>query len=205
MKDTDRLSPLLEKIKKEGVEEGLRLKQGIEEKAQEQAHAILSQAKAQAEKIVEDAKAERQRQEAAFAFSMKNAGRDLVASVRHQVELVASRILLQEVTKALDISFVQTLIVKALDSFLKDDQQDIALLVNPDYLEQLEQGIRQALGGQMAAGVTLKPVKSVQAGFRLALENGRIIYDVTDTAIAEMLSAHLTPKVAAFLTGNTEK
>jgi V/A-type H+-transporting ATPase subunit E len=205
MKDTDRLSPLLEKIKKEGVEEGLRLKQSIEEKAQDEARSILAQARAQADKIVEDARAERQRQEAAFATSMKNAGRDLVASVRHQVELMAERLLLQELTKALDPSFVQTLIVKALESFLKDGQQDILLMVNPDDLEEMEQGIMQALGGQMAAGVTLNPVKSVQAGFRLALENGRIQYDVTDTAIAEMLAAFLTPKVSAFLTEKKEK
>jgi vacuolar-type H+-ATPase subunit E/Vma4 len=75
--------------------------------------------------------------------------------------------------------------------------------VSPEDLDALEQGIRQALGHELAGGVTLRPVQSVRAGFRMAVENGRIQYDVTGTAIAEMLAEYLTPKVAAFLAEKT--
>ena len=66
-------------------------------------------------------------------------------------------------------------------------------------LEKLEKTLLQGLKDRMIKGVTLKANDNFDGGFRIAVNEGGAYYDYSKDAVTEMLSAYLSPKIAALL------
>ena len=147
--------------------------------ARKQADAIIADAKSQADKLRDDAKAEIEVFKNSAQLSAQQAKRDAVLAFRQEVQQEFEKILAADVGKALDQQTLAKLIQAALQG---EDVSGYAVEVG-----QVTDGIRQQLAQELKNGLELRPSKKVGAGFRLAAKDGSGYFDCSDQEIAEML------------------
>ena len=171
------IQDLVSSIKKDGIDSANQQAAAILADARKQADAIIADAKSQADKLRDDAKAEVFKNSA--QLSAQQAKRDAVLAFRQEVQQEFEKILAADVGKALDQQTLAKLIQAALQG---EDVSGYAVEVG-----QVTDGIRQQLAQELKNGLELRPSKKVGAGFRLAAKDGSGYFDCSDQEIAEML------------------
>ena len=169
------IQDLVSSIKKDGIDSANQQAAAILADARKQADAIIADAKSQADKLRDDARAEIE----VFKNSAQQAKRDAVLAFRQEVQQEFEKILAADVGKALDQQTLAKLIQAALQG---EDVSGYAVEVG-----QVTDGIRQQLAQELKSGLELRPSKKVGAGFRLAAKDGSGYFDCSDQEIAEML------------------
>ena len=167
------IQDLVSSIKKDGIDSANQQAAAILADARKQADAIIADAKSQADKLRDDAKAEIEVFKNSAQLSAQQAKRDAVLAFRQEVQQEFEKILAADVGKALDQQTLAKLIQAALQG---EDVSGYAVEVG-----QVTDGIRQQLAQE------LRPSKKVGAGFRLAAKDGSGYFDCSDQEIAEML------------------
>ncbi len=194
------LAELIEQIKKEGVDAAKAEAESILAEAKKEAEKIVADAKARADKMLADAKAENERMEKTSEDAIRQAGRNLLISFRESVARELRAIIARGVDAAYSSEDFSKIIVSAVARWAEhSDAEDIALILNGEDLEKLQEGLLAALNAKMLEGVTLKASDSFYGGFRIAVENGRAYYDYSAETVVDMLSNYLSPKVVALL------
>ena len=194
------LQELLDQIKKDGVQA-----------AENEAEAILNDAKAQAAKIVADAQAkadamiakaqtENEKTVKSGEDAIRQAGRNLLLSFRESVTKELNAIVSENVTAVYSSDAFAKLIVNAVEGWVaKPDAEDISVVLNSADLKSLEETLVAGLKDKLGKGVTLKANDNFDGGFRIAVNNGGAYYDYSAEAVVDMLSNYLSPKVTALL------
>ena len=184
------LQSLLEKINRDGVE-----------KAQAESDKIIAEAKARAAAIVKEANeaaaaaktaAEKAAQDyqARAAETVKQAARDTVIEVKDAVTALLERILAKDVDKALaDEKTAAALVADAIKGLT--GSVEVAAPAR----------LAQALKAQLAAQADIKVVldETLDTGFSVKLDGGRVEHAFTGEVIAGELAKRLRPDLAALL------
>ena len=171
------IQDLVSSIKKDGIDSANQQAAAILADARKQADAIIADAKSQADKLRDDAKAEIEVFKNSAQLSAQQAKRDAVLAFRQEVQQEFEKILAADVGKALDQQTLAKLIQAALQG---EDVSGYAV-------GQVTDGIRQQLAQELKNGLELRPSKKVGAGFRLAAKDRSGYFDCSDQEIAEML------------------
>ena len=193
------LQEIIDTIKSEGVETAEARRQEIIENANAKAQSIIDEAKKEADSIVADAKEEAQKHEASGKAALRQAGRDLILTVRSEVEKLFDKVVHEATGEALTGDKLADAVVAALNSWDESKVADLEVLLPQKSLEEIEAGLKKRLAEAMKKGVEIKPATSVQAGFRIATKDGSAYYDFSDEGIAEMLSSFVGPRLAELL------
>ncbi len=184
------LQSLLEKINREGVE-----------KAQREADAIVAAARAKADELVKAAKesaaAEKAAAEKAAAdyeararVTLKQAARDTVKNVAGAVQKLLVNVLAKDVDAALaDKKAVGALAVTAVKGLAGPVEVAVPAKLVP------------TLKAQLAAqkNVTVVLDETLESGFSVKIDGGRVEHAFTTEMIAGELAKHLRPDLAALL------
>ena len=149
------IQDLVSSIKKDGIDSANQQAAAILADARKQADAIVAEAKSQADKLRDDAKAEIDVFKTSAQLSAQQAKRDAVLAFRQEIQKEFEKILAADVGQALD-------------------QQTLARLI-------------QQLAQELKNGLEIRPSKKVGAGFRLDAKDGSGYFDCSDQEIAEML------------------
>ena len=182
------IQDLVSSIKKDGIDSANQQAAAILADARKQADAIIADAKSQADKLRDDVQetlayfkeqAEIEVFKNSAQLSAQQAKRDAVLAFRQEVQQEFEKILAADVGKALDQQTLAKLIQAALQG---EDVSGYAVEVG-----QVTDGIRQQLAQELKNGLELRPSKKVGAGFRLAAKDGSGYFDCSDQEIAEML------------------
>ncbi len=194
------LQELIDKIKKDGVEEAESKAQEILSLAQREADKLVSDAKAKADKIIADAKTENDRIVKSAQEAIRQAGRNVLISFRESVARELNALTQKQVEGVYSSEKLSQLIVKVIEGW-KDsgDFADISVILNSEDLKALENGLLSQLNDRLKEGVILKANDSFRGGFRIATEGGRAYYDYSADAVVEMMSSYLSPRVTALL------
>jgi V/A-type H+-transporting ATPase subunit E len=188
--DMEELQSLLEKINRDGVE-----------KAEAEAAKIISDAKMKAESIVKNAQAaadktrsDAEKDAAAFAEraseAVRHAARDTMISIRETLTAMLEKLLAKNVNTALaDNQTAVTLVTKAIEGLCGETE----IAVAPELAESLKT--------QLAANSELKITadESIESGFSVKIDGGRIEHSFTDEVIAAELAKRLRPDLAALI------
>lgn len=193
------LQEIIETIKSEGVKNAEARQQEIIENANSKAQSIIEDAKKEADSIISKAKQEAQKHEASGRSALQQAGRDLKLSVRSEIEKLFDKVINQATGEALSGDKLAEAIVAALSNWDESKAGDLQLLLPEDQQKKVEEGLKKRLAETMKEGVELKPVSTIQAGFRISTKDGSAYYDFSDEGIAEMLSAFVSPRLAELL------
>ena len=173
------IQDLVSSIKKDGIDSANQEAAAILSDARKQAAAIVADAKAEADKLRSDAKAEIEVFKSSARLNAEQAKRDAVLAFRQEVQKEFEKLLAADVGKALDQQALAKLIQAALQG---EDVSAYTVEVG-----QVTDGIRQELAQELKAGLEIRPSKKVGAGFRLAAKDGSGYFDCSDQEIAEML------------------
>ena len=193
----EELKNLIEKIQEEGVQAAEARAKSIEAEARSRADEIVARAEAQARDIVGRAKEEVAKMEASSEATLKQAGRDLILSLKKEIAAILDKIITAEVHKALTPEEIGTLLTALVKQ--QGSSADVVISLNKEDAEKLEKGSLATLKGELKRGITLKPSEDIRAGFIISFDAGKSHFDFTDKALAEYLGLHLRPKIAQLL------
>ena len=194
------LKELIDQIKKDGVEAAESEAQAILKAANDEAEKIILSAKAEAKRILQEAKKENERMVKSSEDAIRQAGRNLLISFRESVTRELNAIIGENVTAVYSSDAFAGLIISIVESWAKKpDAEDIAVILNTQDLNKLEETLLAVLKEKMLKGITLKANDNFDGGFRIAVNNGSAYYDYSAEAVVGMLSNYLSPKVTELL------
>jgi V/A-type H+-transporting ATPase subunit E len=194
---TEDIKNLIEKIQEEGVKVAEDKARGIEEQARRQAQGIIKKANSEAERIIVQAQDRVAKMEESANASLKQVGRDLLLSLKKEINEMLDRIIRLHVHESLNIDEL----IKIISTLIKENKgrEDIMISLNKDDFQKLEKGIFNELREEIKKGVTLKPSEDILGGFIISYDAGKSHFDFTDKALAEYIGSYLRPKLAELL------
>jgi V/A-type H+-transporting ATPase subunit E len=193
------LKELIDKIKNDGVKSAEENATRIILEAEEKAAAIILQAEKKSDSIRETAKADAEKSERSGREALRQAGRDLVLTVKSEIESIFGKVLETEIGKALESDLLASVITAAVNSLADSDKNGIEVLVSQKNLSQVETGLISSLGSEIASGLEIKPFKGIDAGFRISMKDGSAFYDFSEKEIAALLGRYLNPRLSKLL------
>ena len=194
------LQELIEQIKNDGVAAAEAEAKTIVDAAKADAEKLIADAQAQADKILAAAKAETERMTKSSEDAIRQAGRNLLISFRESGSRELETIVGENVAAVYSSDAFAELIISIVENWAnKPDAEDIAVILNTQDLNKLEEILLSALKEKMLNGITLKANDNFDGGFRIAVNNGSAYYDYSAEAVVDMLSNYLSPKVTELL------
>lgn len=192
------LKELIEKIKNDGVKSAGEQAEKIVAEAHEQASGIVRKAQEEADALKLKAQADAGKAERSGREALRQAGRDLLLSVRKEIESVFSRIIENETAGALDSKLLKDVIPAVISSMASGEAG--TLEVPEKQLKELEKGLAGQLKESFSQGLEIRPSADFDAGFRVSRKDGSAFYDFSDKEIAAVLGRYLNPRLADLLT-----
>jgi V/A-type H+-transporting ATPase subunit E len=193
------LQELIDKIKKEGIEsasqEALRLKTQAEGEAKQ----LVEAARREAADIIARGKADAERAEKAGEAALQQASRNVVLAFKKEIETLLDKIIVLKTEAA----YTDEVLKKTLPELLKNwasrgsDAPDV--LLSEKDRNALESYFTGTLAAELKKGLELKTDRNLGAGFRIAEKDGSAYYDFSAESVAELLSAHLNPRLVEIL------
>ena len=194
------LQELIEQIKNDGVAAAEAEAKTIVDAAKADAEKLIADAQAQADKILAAAKAETERMTKSSEDAIRQAGRNLLISFRESVSRELETIVGENVAAVYSSDAFAELIISIVENWAnKPDAEDIAVILNTQDLNKLEETLLAVLKEKMLKGITLKANDNFDGGFRIAVNDGSAYYDYSAEAVVDMLSNYLSPKVTELL------
>lgn len=191
---------LLDKIKKEGIEEANKTAEKIHEEARSKGDAIIKKAREESERMLDEARAEIDRNKEAFESSMSQAARNLLLGLKQDIIRLYDHIVERQVESALTPALMSEMILKIVSAWgLKETGGKLEVLTSQEDCKKLQELLHQSLQDEFRKGVTLRPVDGIRAGFRIGEREGTFYYDLTPKGLAEILVEYLNPRIAKYL------
>lgn len=192
-----KLDSLIEKIKKDGIQEAQKEASRILNEAKANASKIVEEAKKEAKEIIEEAKREVERTQLNAEAAIKQAARDTILTTKEKIIELFNRALLQEVSVSLEPEFVAGLIKYIVENWV--DKRNVEVLVSQEDVSKLEALLREKLREELKEAIEIKPDPSIAKGFKIGLKGENLYYDFTDETMTEILKSYLTPSVRNIL------
>jgi len=193
------LRELIDKIKNDGVKNAEESAARIVAEAEDQAAALIQNAQSDADKIRKTAKADAEKSERSGREALRQAGRDLILTVKGEIEALFGKVLVSETAEVLDTSLLSELVSAAVKSLYESDNGSLDVLVSEENFSRAETALVSKLGSEISSGIEIKPFKGLDAGFRVSMKDGSAFYDFSDKEIAAMLGRYLNPRLASLL------
>lgn len=189
------LEDIIRKIQDEGVAAAESRAREIIDAAEKQAAERIKKAQSEAETIVKNGENEKDRLIASGEAALKQAGRDLVLAVQKRLTAMFEAVVGATVGEALTADRVGQIVVSLVEAWRGDENGAFEVLVSQSDREAIEATVRKGLGEKLAAGVEIRPVAAVTAGFRIGRKDGAVYYDFSNDSLSEMLAAFLNPRL----------
>jgi len=195
----EEIRDLIEKINQEGIRAAEEKAHNIEAAAKQRADAMLAQARLEADEIIAAAKDRIRREDENGKTLLAQAGRDLLLSLRIEINAMLGRIAVSEIQQVLTPEALFKLISEVVRNFSAGKSSDITVLLNKKDMETLEKNYLHKLEEETKKKIILSPSDEILGGFTISFDSGKSCYDFTDTALAEYIGSYLKPKLNQIL------
>lgn len=192
---------LIEKINQEGITAAQAKAKEIEGQAQQKAAQILEKAKRDADKMLSESKEQIARMKDKQKTELAQAGRDLLLSLREEINSMLQRLILKEVNDSLKPENIFKLLNSIIKSGGSHEKTEIIVSLNKEDLKALETGFLAKLKEQVKKEIILRPSDSIQAGFVISFDKGKSEFDFSDKALTEHIATSLKPRLKEILQG----
>ena len=129
---TEQVQELINKIKNEGIQAADQKAREIESETQKKSQSIIADAQKEAERVTQDAREEVKKMQESTHMALKQASRDMLLTLRKEVENTLQKIVTAEVSEALSsenlVKIISVVIKSSLDS--KKADADIIIALN---------------------------------------------------------------------------
>lgn len=193
------IKTLIEKINEEGVKAAQEKAKEIEGRAREVAAEILEKTRLEAKKITEDAKDKISKMEEKEKTLLAQAGRDLLLSLRQEINAMLEKLIISEARTALTPEHLFKILNSLIQSLPRQEKEEIVISLNKDDLRALSSGLLEKLKDAAKKEIILRPAESIGGGFLISFDAGKSQFDFSDKALAEYIGAFLKPKLKDIL------
>ncbi|AAX16617.1 V-type ATP synthase subunit E [Borrelia hermsii] len=183
---------LINKIKKDGLEEAEKLASEIILNAKRDAEAIILKAESDAKELKMQAEKEAGEYKIHSLEASRQAVRDLIIATENNIKSLFKIALKDSVSEVYDDNFLRELIIRVVDIWSKKDKIDIIL--NESAVSNLLSILRVNIGNRLDDAIELKPFKGISKGFKIQQRDGNLYYDFTSDTIADILFEYLNPR-----------
>jgi len=195
----EEIRDLIEKINQEGIKAAEEKAQNIEVAARQRADDILARAKHEAEEMIAAAKDRIRREDETGKTLLTQAGRDLLLSLRKEINAMLGRIVVSDTQQALTPEALYKLLSEVIRDYSAGESSDITVSINNDDLETLEKHFLHKLRGETKKKIILRPAEEISGGFTISFDNGKSCFDFTDKALADYIGTYVKPKLNQIL------
>lgn len=189
------IQDLVDSIQKEGIEKANKKADQIISDAKVKADEIINSAKKEAEKKLSDADKEIALRDQSAKASLTQAARDVQLSLKKTLTEQLNVLLEDKISKAFKSKDFTSLIKDVIALDFCDVANTEIQISEADY-EALASTLTKDLGDKIKKGLEIKPVKSVNVGFKLADKDGSGYFDFTEESIAKLMIPFLSPAIA---------
>jgi V/A-type H+-transporting ATPase subunit E len=195
----EEIRDLIEKINQEGIRAAEEKAQNIEAAAKQRADAILARAKREAEEMIAAANGRIRREDEQGKTLLAQAGRDLLLSLRKEMNAMLGRILVSDIQQALTPEALFTLVSVVVRNYSAGESSDITVFLRKEDVEVLENNFLNRLREETKNEIILRPAEEISGGFTISFDNGKSCFDFTDRALAEYIGTYVKPKLHQIL------
>lgn len=193
----EELQPLLDQIRKEGVEKADAEAAEILAKAKEKAAQTVRDAEAKAKELVAKAETDAEVFTQRSIATLEQSARDLLITVGQGIENIISEIVAESTTDALNTEVLEQMLVNMAQSCAeKQGETRIEMLVSEADQKELVKFFAAKYSDKMSHGIELHVDNEILKGFKVSFADDHAYLDFTQEAIAEALTAFLRPKLA---------
>lgn len=190
---------LIEKIQQEGINAAEAQAKEIENQAGQRAGGIVKEAEKQAKQLIDNAKDEIAKMKKSANASIGQAGRDLLLSLREEINLMLEKVVVSQVRTALSPDEMSKIIITLIKEMGIVKAGEAIVSLKEKDLKKVEGALLHNLADEVKKRVALKASGEITGGFIISYDGGKSHFDFTDKAIAEYLSLQLEPKLAKLL------
>lgn len=191
------LQPLLEQIRKEGVDKAEAEAAEILSHAKEQAAKTVREAEEKAKSLIAQAEADAEVYTQRSIATLEQSARDVLITVGQGVENILSDLVAGSVDEALSIDVLQQMMVRMAESCAdQHGETRIELLVSESDQDELVEYFKARYSEKMVEGLELHVDNDILKGFKVSFADDHVYLDFTQEAIAEALIVFLRPKLA---------
>jgi len=195
----EEIRDLIEKINQEGIKAAEEKAQNIEAAAKQRADDILAQARLEAGEMIAVAKDRIHREDEKGKTLLAQAGRDLLLSLRKEINAMLGRIVVSDIHQVLTPEALFKLLSEVVRNYKAGESSDITVFLNKEDLEHLEKNFLNKLREETKKKIILMPAEEISGGFTISFDSGKSCYDFTDKALAEYIGTYLKPKLNKIL------
>jgi len=195
----EEIKDLIARIQREGVVAGEKQAAQISAEAEQKAQEIIGKAKSRAAEIIEQAEAEAHKLDQSTRASLEQAGRDLLISLRREINAMLDRLIkhsLRQALKTEELALIIAGLIKAAPLSL--GSQVIVLLSRQDK-EKLEKEFFKQLAEETKKQIVLKSAQELESGFIISFDAGKSSFDFSSQALTEYISGSLRPELNKIL------
>ena len=193
------LQELIEKIKKDGIENAGEEARKIKSQADAEAKKIVEAARKEAEDIIAGAKSDAERAEKAGIAAVEQASRNTILAFKDEIQQLLDKIVLKDTRAAMDAALLKTLVPELLKNWAAKGGNAVNVLLSEGDLSKLDGFFRSELSEELKKGVEFKPGRGIDTGFRVAEKDGSAYYDFSAEAVANCFSEYLNPQLGQAL------
>jgi V/A-type H+-transporting ATPase subunit E len=193
----EELQPLLEQIRKEGVEKAQKEASDILAQAKEKAAQMVRNAETKAKDLVAKAETDAQVYTQRSTATLEQAARDVLITVGQGIENIISELVAEATQEALTIEVLEQMMIKMAAACAEQHGETrIELLISDADQKQLVKFFADKYREKMIHGIELHVDNEILKGFKVSFAEDHVYLDFTQEAIAEALTAFLRPKLA---------
>ncbi len=191
------LQELIEKINQEGVESAQKKGQEIITEAEIKAKDIIASARKEAEDIVKKADTDAKNLEESGHKAIDHSFRNVMLALKEEIAKQFDRILKNETAGIFKPEVMTDIIIKVAKDLADTVGQgkDVEVNLSPGDAEKLRVCLVAKFKKEIKSGLVIKPVKNIDAGFKISLDKGQSHYDFTDQGLKDCLAAYLSPQL----------
>lgn len=190
---------LIDKIQSEGIEAAEEKAREIESLAQQRANEIISSAQLQADRMLSDAQERIHREEESQRALLAQAGRDLLLSIRNEINAMLRSLIISDTRKALTPDALSGLLSEMILRSGRSESGTIEISMRKEDLEFFEHHYLHTLSEAIKKTIVLKSSDEISGGFIISYDSGKSWFDFSDESLADYIGEHLKPKLKGIL------
>jgi len=193
------IKDLIAKIQQEGIQAAEVQAAQIKAEAERGSLKIISEAKIQAQRIVEQANSQARKLDDSTQAALKQAGRDLLISLRQEIIAMLDRLIKLDLRQALTAEDLSGIIAALIKNAPLSLGSQIIVSLNKQDKDKLEQGFLKQLVQATKKEIILKAADGIDSGFVISFDAGKSIFDFSGQALSDYISGCLRPELNKIL------
>ena len=193
------IKDLIAKIQQEGVQAAQLQAAQIKAVAEKESLKIISDAQQEAQKIIEQARLQAKKTEDSTQANLKQAGRDLLISLKQEILAMLDRLIKLDLEQALPAEELAKIIAALIKNTPLDSGSQVIVTLNQQDKDKLEKSFLKQLAQDAKKAIILKSADGIKSGFVISFDSGKSIFDFSGQALSDYILDCLRPELSKIL------